>query len=720
MNSKEILTNIKAGLISGSFAILLVISFTSFVFTGHLAPYLSFGVGISILSTLILRLVIAKYSSIPGVVSGPFMVVYLFIALMGTAISNHLVHKGLIDQIFPTEIALIILSTFSITISMTLLGYFRLGSWVRFIPYPVIGGFLAGVGLSIIFRGVSIIIGKPFTLNRLPEVFRGDIWPQILVSLLIALMMLKMMKGQLHLFIKMALFLGLAVFFWAAYKWINSPTPHYWFIGPVPSNRLWPPPLHFSDLFLVNWSELRGQMIQFGIMIYISILAFLVNVNGIEIFLKQDFDIDRELKITGFANFITMLFGGIGGIVISSQTVPHIQQGGTRFLSAITASILALCVLLIDASYLSYIPKSILAGACIFLGIIFLIEWAYKPKFRLPRIDYILLLVILGVNCFFGFLYGTIVGIIFAAAIFIYTYSQTNVVKYVLDGNSYQSNVERSLFEQEILKKQEKHIYVMKLQGFLFFGTAYHLLKIIKKRLTDDQQVPVHYLVLDLALVNNLDSSAALSFSRLFELAKTLHFVTLFCNTNDLVLKQLTIAGYSKEEEDKNYHFFPNLDFAMEWCENQILAAYSITVFEQTTPAGLSEILPFFERVEYQKGETVIQQGEYLDELYYILSGKITVLLEKPDGQKMRLKTLNAGTFIGELSFFSEATRSTSVVAEMPTTLSRITKEKLKEIENNNPQIVFSFYKVIARILSERVANQNKTVELLTHEEFEV
>ena len=711
MSFTEILTNIKAGLITGSFSIILAISYASFIFTGNLAPYLPIGFGLSIVSTIILRLTVAKFSAIPGVVCGPMAVVYLFIALMSAAISTNLAQKGLGDQIFPTIMTLIILSTFSIAIFMMLLGYFRLGSLTRYIPYPVISGLLSGIGLSIFFNGLSILMRKPLTWNNFPEVFKWGILSQILVSLFIALAFRKMMEVKFHLFIKIALLFGVAALFVVSYKWISL-THDYWFIEPMPSGRMWPPSLHFSDFYLVNWSELLGQISLFGTMNFIVILSLVVSMSGIEIFLKKDFDIDQELKITGFANFITMIFGGIAGIPFANQTIPNIEQGGTRYLSAITSSILAMSVLFIDASNLKYIPKSILAGVIMYLGIYLLVEWGYRSKFRLPLVDYTLLLVILSITGFFGFIYGTVVGIIFSAAIFIFTYSKINVVKYVLNGDSYQSNIERSIYEQEFLKNQGKHIYIIKMQGFIFFGTAYHLLKIIKKRLTDPTQETVQYLILDFALVTNLDSSAVLSFSKLIEMAKTLHFLTIFSHANNLVLKQLTIAGFNKKN-DQNYHFFSNLDFSMEWCENRILADHSISDSEQTIPHGLSEILPFFETVKYQKGEYVIHQGECFSELYFILSGKVTALLEKPHGLKIRLKTMSAGTFIGELGFFSEAPRSSSVIAEIPTILHRITQDRLEEIKHKNPQIVFSFYEVIARILAERVANQNKTMELL-------
>lgn len=714
MTTHELLKNINAGLVSGAFALLLGISFASFVFTGHLAPYLPIGFGLAIVSVIALRLVIARYSEIPGIVPSPFVVVCIFLALMTTSINNHLASQGLNSQIFPTSLTIIAAATFSIAIAVTLLGLFKLGNLVRYVPYPVTSGLLTGIGISMILRGIDVIAGKPLTAHNFTEAFSLELLPQILVALGIAYLIYLLMQGRLRTFSKILVGIGLFLFFSAIYFWINSPTPHHWFFGPIPSGRLYPPDLTSGFFSNINWSEIRGQLGPLLTMNFIFILSYLVNINGIEDFLKRDLNVNRELKITGYANFFTTLLGGIGGCLSTTQTIPNILQGGTKYVATIAATILGVLVLFINAEYLNYIPKSILAAVPIFLGSLFVLEWGYKSRFRLPLVDFLLLAAIAAASLVFGFVPATVFGILAAAAIFLVNYSRSEIVKFHMDGKVMRSNVQRTGSEEEFLEEHGHQAYILKLQGYIFFGSAYRLLQMIQKELFSPHKDPVKYLVLDFEHVNELDSSAVLSFAKLLELTKTNPFITLFSHANERIVKQLKIAGY-KETDAPLYHFFPNLDYAVEWYENQILSSHSFEA-EPNQSNAVKDILGHADRVQVKKGDYVIKDGEYSDDLYYLESGKVTAQIEKNSGSIVRLLTIKPGAFIGEIGFFAGKSRLNAVKADEDSVLQRISREKLTELQKTHPGVVINFYQELLGTLSERVAAQNRAVDMLTHE----
>lgn len=709
MINNDTLANIKAGLVSGAFALLLGISFASFVFIGPLAPYLPFGFGLAIVSVILLRAIIARYSEILGVVPSPFVIVWIFNALMTSSVNNHLIANNLQHQVFPTALAIIVLSTLSIAVVLWLLGYFKLGNLVRYVPYPVTSGLLAGIGLSMILKGIDVIAGKPINAKNISNIVNIDLWPQILLAFGVAYIIYKLMQGELSLLLKGMIALSLVAIFTPVYLFINSPA-NVWFFGPIPSGRLFPPDISPSTFSDINWSEIKALFGTFLTMNFLFVLSFLVNINGIEAFLKKDINVNRELKLTGTANFFTALFGGIGGCLSTAQTIPNIMQGGTKYTSTISASILGLLVLFINTKYLNYIPKSILAGVPIFLGSMFLLEWGYRAKKRVSDVDYLLLLSIMGIGIFFGFLYAVAFGIMAAAAIFLYNYSNTDVVKSAFDGGAFQSNVKRSFAAEELLQQQGEQAYILKLQGFLFFGSAHRLLKMIKERITDSNKPPLKYLILDFALVNDLDSSATLSFSKLLELTKSHPFITLFCHANEKVIKQLEIAGYNGTT--KSYFYLPDLDHALEWYENDLLKETS------TTPAqvsrNLGDFLAFFNTINVSKG-TKIPEKE-TDCFYYLVSGKVTAHLKKNNHKLVRLMTFNPGTFIDDDSFFSGNLSETTYVADEDTILVSIVKSKIDEIAKENPQIVLHFYDEMAKILSERIVSQNRTIDRLTHD----
>jgi len=143
----------------------------------------------------------------------------------------------------------------------------------------------------------------------------------------------------------------------------------------------------------------------------------------------------------GSPNLIAGLGGGpVGYQTLSLSVLGHKLSSNSRLVGLISAT-LAGVTLLFGASVLSFFPKPVLGGLLCFLGLAFLSEWVYDAWFTLPKNDYALVLLILGVIGTFGFLQGVVVGIVAAAAIFMINYSQINVIKHTLSGANYQSNV---------------------------------------------------------------------------------------------------------------------------------------------------------------------------------------------------------------------------------------------------------------------------------------
>lgn len=709
MNS-AVYFNIKSGIISGIFAVIIAISFASFMFIGDLQAYLPIGFGLAIVSANVLRLIIAKGSTIPGVVTSPFAVICIFNTLMITAIAHHLTQEGLTNQLLPTILALIVVSTLTSAATLAMIGYFKGGNLIRYFPYPVINGLLASISLLVFLGGIEIIAGKRISVFHLNEILTMDIMIQLAVGLSLAYFLVKTMAGTLStLWIcAVILVIGIVIFFTQYLKIL--PFPDSWFMNPIPHGRLYPPPVSLSDINLINWKAILGQYSYLITMNFLFSLSFLINFSGVEAFLRQDFNVNYELKLTGFANLITALFGGIAGCIACPQTIPNIQQGGTGYLSSITAAILGVILLTIDSFYLNYLPKIILAGVPMCLGLILLVDLVYKSRFRLPLIDYLLVLTIMLITLFFGFIYATLFGIVASALIFLVNYSLTDIVKYTLEGNAFLSPVERSLAEEEILAIQNEHIFILKLQGYIFFGSAYNLLTKIKTRLNETQKPKVKYLIIDFALVNGIDSSAVFCLSKIFNMSQKSPITVLICHTDEKQ-KHMLMDGESKEKNHV-FKYFKSLDYAVEWCEEQFLK--ESTVAKKTCSRDhLTLFLQECEKAEFKKGEYIIEAGSSSNKFYYLISGKATAQIEN-ESHFIRLKTLMPGTFVGELGFLTGVPRTTYVIAEEDSTLYLITPERLSEIESKNPKLLANFYREISVVLSERVINQNKIVELLT------
>ena len=185
------------------------------------------------------------------------------------------------------------------------------------------------------------------------------------------------------------------------------------------------------------------------------------------------------------------------------------MTGGKRLVPMLTAALLALTVFL-GAAFLIYLPKVVLAGVIFYIGLSLLFEWTYRAWFKFPRIDFAIILTILAVVALRGFLEGVAVGVVVAIVLFVINYSRTSVIKHALSGADFRSRVNRSLEQRAILDEQGQQVYILELQGFIFFGTANNLYEQVKKRVLDQSLPPARFVVLDFARVTGLDSTGLL------------------------------------------------------------------------------------------------------------------------------------------------------------------------------------------------------------------
>jgi SulP family sulfate permease len=250
-------------------------------------------------------------------------------------------------------------------------------------------------------------------------------------------------------------------------------------------------------------------------------------------FIKRDLDLNRELLVMGAGDIAAGLVGGLLGYAdISFSSLNREMTGGKRLVSLVTAILLGLTVF-VGASFLIYVPKMVLAGVIFYIGLSLLFEWTYRAWFKFPRIDFAIILTILAVVALRGFLEGVAVGVMAAIALFVINYSRTSVVKHALSGVDFRSRVNRSLEQRAILEAHGQQLYILELQGFIFFGTANSLYEQVKQRVLDQDLPPARFVVLDFSRVTGLDSTGLLSFDKLWSLTKEQCIVLTFTGLNN-------------------------------------------------------------------------------------------------------------------------------------------------------------------------------------------
>jgi len=262
----------------------------------------------------------------------------------------------------------------------------------------------------------------------------------------------------------------------------------------------------------------------------LSAISVLLNSTGIELSTAQDIDLNRELKAAGSANLILGLVGGITGYQVLSATILAYKMGAkTRLVSLLSVALYAV-ILIWGFSLLSLFPLPIMGSLLLFLGLSLLKEWLYDTWFSLSKTDYAIVWLILLVMVTIGFLQGVGFGLGMAIVLFVINYSRISVTKHILSSSTCPSQAARSLQQSRLLQAEGDQIYILELQGFLFFGTANKLLNQIRQRLGHPDLPPLKFVVFSFCSVTGLDSSAILSFTKLQQIAQqqlTLVFANL-------------------------------------------------------------------------------------------------------------------------------------------------------------------------------------------------
>ena len=127
----------------------------------------------------------------------------------------------------------------------------------------------------------------------------------------------------------------------------------------------------------------------------------------------------------------------------------------------------------------------------------------------------------------------------------------------------------------------------------------------------------------------------------------------------------------------------------------------------------VARLMKYLDRREVPQGEYLMRQGDPPTEMYFVEGGLVTVQLEGADGQVVRLRSIRGGATVGEMGLYLGAVRTASVVAGRPSTVYRLSADALQDMRLHDPEVAALLHEWIARLLAERLAANNRTIEAL-------
>jgi len=315
-----------AGLLAGIIAISNTISYGVTIFSGELSAFTSFGIGLALISGLVLTFVMALIGSVPATMAFPKATTTPILTLLAIQIASGMPPTATPEEIFISVAAALSICTFGIGFFFLLFGGFRLGTWIRYMPYPVNGGFLAGLGWLLVVGGFSVMVELPFELSLANQWLMPQYivrWAPGVVFALALFLLQRRYKSDV--LIPLIIILGLGIFFLSARiagSSIETLSNSGWLLGPFPTGQIWDPTL-LTKFPQADWRLIGRQVLTMFTLIPTALISLLFNSSGIELATKREINFNRELVAAGIANMATSFGGGIMGYHSASlSTLP--------------------------------------------------------------------------------------------------------------------------------------------------------------------------------------------------------------------------------------------------------------------------------------------------------------------------------------------------------------------------------------------------------------
>jgi sulfate permease, SulP family len=543
------------------------------------------GISMFYISTIIAQVVFSSGGSIfKGGIGSEMIEVVPFMHKMAFTILNR-VGENNPKSVLATTILSYALSSVLTGIVFFLMGACRLGSLIGFFPRHILIGCIGGVGWFLVVTGLEVSArldgNLNYDLSSLQKIFSLDtifLWSIPLVLAIVLMVAQRFVKSN---FLVGGYFISVALIFYFfkfalgfPIEWLRG---HGWVFDAPPAGNPW---YHFYtlyDLRAVNWEALAETIPAMFALTFFGILHVPINVPALSISTGEDnLNLDRELLAHGVTNVLSGCFGSIQNYLVYTNSLLFIDSGGDSRLAGLLLAAATTGVLFIGPILIGYIPIMVVGALIFLLGMELIIEALVDTWGRVHRFEYITILIIVVTMGAWDFVVGIFVGIVLACVNFVVQTSRKSAIRATYSGETANSTVRRPPVQLRFLKEAGQQTYVIKLAGFLFFGTIVGVENRIRALLAEDafRYRPIRYLILDLAHINGVDFSAAEAFTRISRLLKKRSVVMIVSsvNVNGEVGKSLSSVGLFGDENE--VELFENLNQALEFCENDLLQAF--------------------------------------------------------------------------------------------------------------------------------------------------
>ena len=600
------------------------------------------------------------------------------------------------------------------------------GRLIKYIPYPVVSGYLSGVGMTIFLSQVPKFLGWPKDVSFWSGVASPSLWqwPAFVVG---AVTVAGVLLGRRLTRAVPATILGLIA----------------GVIAYLGMGLIWPELLHLDHNKLVigpvgggmgavvaafgeRWSTFATVRIaDFGTLLVPALtLSVLLSIDTLKTCVVVDtltrgrHNSDRELIGQGAGNIASALIGGMPGSGTMGATLVNVNSGGRTRLSGLLEGVFVLAAFVLFGNWIAWVPISALAGI-LFVVAFRMFDWGsfHLLRQRSTVLDFCVIAAVVVVAVGVSLIAAAGTGLALSILLFIREQIRSSVIRRKLAGDCISSTQHRSPEEQAVLQQHGGLATICELQGSLFFGTTDQLFRELEPDLKH-----CRYLILDMRRVQSVDYTAAHLLEQFEAILRERGGYLIFSRLPATLPTGQDLRTYFSQigvtNQKQNARRFDTLDDALGWVEDQILAEYLPRRETGETPLVLSqfELLQDIETDQLRAllarcvverscapGELIFQADGSADELYLIRRGIVRIILPVSNGNYHNLASISRGDFFGEVAFLDRGRRSANAVATTAVDLFVISRARFDDVAKSQPAVAAEILGRLARTLALRL-----------------
>lgn len=697
--------------------------------------YAAQGATAGILGAIAMGLIAPIFGGTPRLITSPCApAAAVMAALAGDLIAGK--HAGT-HPIPPQEVLVLMTVVAVITGGLQFVyGLLGGGRLIKYIPYPVVSGYLSGVGVLIVLSQVPKFLGFPQELS----IAKGLLtpaqwqWPGVVVGgvtiagMLLARKLTKAIPATI-----LGLLAGIVTYFGlsAVEPGLLQLEHNHLLIGPVGGAGN-----SFFAEFGQRWSSIRHLQIS-------DLTAFLVPALTLSVLLSIDtlktcvvvdaltrtrHNSNRELIGQGLSNLVSALVGGVPGSATIGATLVNVNSGGLTRWSGVFEGVFAALAFLLLGRLIAWIPVAGLAGILIVVAFRMIDRSSlHLLAQRSTLVDFFVIVAVVLVAMCYNLIAAAGAGFGLAVVLFIREQIRGSVIRRKVYGDQVSSKQHRLPAEREVLRKHGALTTICELQGSLFFGTTDQLFTELEPDLKR-----CRYLILDFRRVQSVDFTAAHMLEQIEAMLAERHAHLIFTNIPASLPTGQRLQAYFDQvglvKPTQNAQIFESLDDALEWTEDQILAGEHLLQKDEETPLDLAqfdllrgleagETLALLRSCAVERsaaaGEPLFKKGATGDELLLIRRGTVRLILPLEDGRHHHLGTFARGNFFGDMAFLDRGVRSADALALTPVDLFVISRSRFDEVAKANPTLAVKVFARLARALAIRLRQADAELRAL-------